>query len=65
MKRRLETKIAQALGDKAHAIDVRVVDRSVTVKAKVDRFWNRRAVRKSIENLPALAGYKAKVEIDD
>jgi hypothetical protein len=64
LKRKLETKVKEAVGDKAREVEVRVVDRNIVVKAKVDRFWNKRPVRRTIETLPALAGYKARVEID-
>ena len=64
LKRKLEAKVKQAVGDKAREVEVRVVDRNIVVKAKVDRFWNKRPVRRTIETLPALAGYKARVEID-
>jgi hypothetical protein len=65
LKRRLEARLKDAVGDRARDIDVRVVDRDVVIRARVDRFWNRRAVRKTIESLPALSGYKARVEIGD
>lgn len=64
LKRRLEAKVKDAVGDRADDIEVRVVDRNVVIRAKVDRFWNKRGVRRTIENLPALAGYKARVEIE-
>lgn len=65
LKRRIEAKVNEAVGDRGRDVEVRVVDRDVVVRVRVDRFWNRRGVRRTIENLPALAGYKAKVEIDD
>jgi len=65
LKRKLEARVKDAVGNRAEDIEVRVVDRNVVIKARVDRFWNRRGVRRTIENLPALSGYKARVEIDD
>lgn len=65
LKRRIEAKVKAAVGDRARDIEVRVVDRNVVVRARVDRFWNRRGVRRTIESLPALAGYKAWVEIEN
>ncbi len=65
LKRRLEARVKDAVGDRARDIEVRVLDRDVVIRARVDRFWNRRAVRKTIEGLPALSGYKARVEIGD
>ena len=65
LKRRLETQAKDAVGTRARSIDVRVVDRHVYIRAKVDRFWNRRPVRKSLESLPGLSGYKATVDVDE
>ncbi len=59
LKRKLEDKVRQAVAGKARDIEVRVVDRNVYVRARVDRIWNRRSVRRTIEGLPALAGYRA------
>ncbi len=65
LKRKLEAKVKDAVGDRAKNVEVRVIDRNIVIRAKVDRFWNRRNVRRTIETLPALTGYKARVEIDD
>ena len=64
LKRRLEAKVEDAVGDRARDIEVRVVDRNVVVRAHVDRFWNRRGVRRVIETLPALAGYRTVIQVD-
>ena len=65
IKRRLEKQAREAVGDRAREIEVRVVDRSITIRAKVDRFWNRRTVRRSLESLPGLSGYKTAVIVDE
>ena len=65
LKRKLEAKVKDAVGDRARDVEVNVIDRNVVVRARVDRIWNRRAVRRTIEALPALSGYKARVEIND
>jgi hypothetical protein len=65
LKRRLESQAKVAVGNRARAIEVRVVDRKVHIQAKVDRFWNRRTVRHALETLPGLSGYKTTVDIDE
>ncbi|MBX6315766.1 MAG: hypothetical protein IRY99_23050, partial [Isosphaeraceae bacterium] len=65
LKRRLEGQIRTAVGERVRSLDVRVVDRSVTIRARVDRFWQRRSVRRTLESLPGLAGYKTTIEVTD
>jgi hypothetical protein len=65
LKRRLNTQIREAAGDKLRSLDVRVIDRSVHVQAKPSHFWQRRALRHTIETLPALDGYKTTIDVDE
>jgi hypothetical protein len=65
LKRRLEKQAEEAVGGRARSIEVRVVDRNIRIRAKVDRFWNRRAVRRSLETLPGVSGYKTTVDVVD
>lgn len=64
LKRRLETQIRAAVGPHLRDLEVRVVDRGVTIRAQADRFWRRRAVRRAIESLPSLSGLQVKVDVD-
>ena len=43
LKRRVEKQIREALGDRVRSVDVRVVDRNITIRARAARFWQRRA----------------------
>ena len=63
LKRRIEAQVRRAVGDKTRAIEVRVVDRRVYIRAQVARFWQKRAVRRTLETLPALAGYRTVVDV--
>ena len=63
LKRRVERQVREALGDKVREVEVLVVDRRVVVQARAVRFWQRRAVRRTIEGLPALAGLRATVHV--
>lgn len=65
LKRRLEAQVRGTIGAPLRALDVRVNGREVAIRARVDRFWRRRAARRSIEALPSLAGYRARVEVTD
>jgi len=65
LKRRLERQVREAVGDRVKAVEVRVVGRDVTIRAKVSRFWYRRPVRHTLETLPGLSGYRSTVEVVD
>lgn len=64
LKRRIEAQVGQLGGRHLRSLEVRVIDREVIVRARVDRFWNRRPLRREIESLPSLAGYRATVVVD-
>jgi hypothetical protein len=65
LQRRVESQIREAVGGQLRALDVRVHGREVTVAARVQRFWNRRSVKRSIEALPALAGTRANIDVTE
>ena len=65
LKRRLERQIRDTLGDRVRSLEVLVVDRRVVIQARSSRFWQRRAVRKSIEGLPDLVGYRTTIHVDE
>jgi hypothetical protein len=64
IKQRIERRIRTVYGDQLRALDVRVAGRDVTINAKVLRFWQRRSMRRSLESLPLLAGYKSTIHVD-
>lgn len=65
LKRRLQRQIREATGDKIRSLDVRVIDRTVHIVARPTHFWQRRALRRTLESLPALTGYKTTIDVDD
>jgi hypothetical protein len=65
LKRRIEQQVDLAVGTKLKSLDVKVVDRDVTIRARVSRFWFRRGVKHTIESLPTLAGYRTNIEVVD
>ena len=65
LKRRIERQIRELLGDRVGDVEVRIVGRDITIRARAVRFWQRRAVRRTLETLPGLAGYRARVEMGD
>jgi hypothetical protein len=62
-RRRIERQIRATLGDKVRSYEVRITGRNVVIVAQPSRFWLRRSVRHSLESLPALQGYRARIEI--
>jgi hypothetical protein len=65
LKSRIEAQVRRAVGDRVRDLDVRVVDRRVHIRARVGRFWQKRGVRRTLESLPGLAGYKTTVDVVD
>jgi hypothetical protein len=64
-RRRIERQIRATLGDKLRSFDVRVTGRNVVIVAQPSRFWLRRSVRRSLETLPELQGYRSRVELTE
>ncbi len=65
IRRRVEKQAHDAVGDRARSLDVRVVGRSITIQARGVRPLQRRGVRRSLETLPGLSGYRSTVEVLD
>ncbi len=65
VKKRVEKQLRETLGDRVKSLEVRVSGRNVLVAAKPAWFWQRRGVKRSIESLPALEGYRVRVDLDD
>lgn len=63
LKRRVERVIRETAGPHVRSAEVSVVDRSIIIRARADRFYNRRAVKRQLESLPGLAGYNTRVDI--
>jgi hypothetical protein len=65
VKRNIEKQVRETLGDRVRSVEVRVSGRNVLIVAQATRFWQRRTVRRSLEALPVLKGYRARIELDD
>jgi hypothetical protein len=65
IKRRVERQAREVVGDRARGLDVKVVGRSITIQAHGVKLLQRRAVRRSLETMPGLSGYRSTVEIVD
>jgi hypothetical protein len=65
VRRKIERQIRDTLGERVRSIEVRVSGRNVLIVAKASRFWQKRAVRRALETLPALSGYRARIELDE
>jgi hypothetical protein len=64
LRKRLEREIRETAGRRLRSLDVRVIGETVRVRARADRFWNRKGLRRAIEGLPSLAGYDADITVD-
>jgi hypothetical protein len=64
-RRRIERQIRATLGDKIRSFDVQITGRNAVVTAQPSRFWLRRSVRRSLETLPALRGYRVRIDVGD
>jgi hypothetical protein len=64
-RRRIERQISATLGDKVRSFDVSVTGRNVVIFAQPSRFWLRRSVRRSLETLPVLQGYRARIDVSE
>ena len=65
LKRRIEKQARDAVGDRARSIDVKVVGKDAVVQARGVKFLQKRAVRKSLEAIPALSGVRSTIEVVD
>jgi hypothetical protein len=65
IKRRLEKQVTEKGGDRLRWSEVMVKGRTIHIRARATRFWLRRSLRRSLENLALPAGYQAEVEIVD
>ena len=65
VKRKIEKQINDSLGDRVRSVEVRVSGRNVLIVAKATRFWQKRPIRRSLEALPVLSGYRARIELED
>jgi hypothetical protein len=65
VKRKIEKQIRDALGDRVRSVEVRVSGRNILIVAQAARFWQKRFVRRALETLPALEGYRARIDLDD
>ena len=65
VKRKIEKQIRDSLGDRVRSVEVRVSGRNILIVAQASRFWQKRTVRRALETLPALEGYRARIDLDD
>lgn len=64
-ERRIERQVRETLGDRVRSVEVRVAGRNVAIRAEASRFWQRRNVRRTLESLPGLAGYRTTIDVGD
>jgi hypothetical protein len=64
LKRRVEKTAREVVGTKVRTIDVSVKGRKITIRAHGARLLQRRAVRRTLEGLPTISGYRTQIEVD-
>ena len=65
LKKRIEKQARIAVGDRARSVEVELSGRAATVSARGVKLFQKRAVRKSLESIPALSGLRSTVEVLD
>lgn len=62
-EQRVESELRKRLGRQLRDVNVRIKGRRVWVRADANFLWNRRNVRRTIETLPELAGYRIEADV--
>lgn len=65
LRRRIEKQARLYAGDRARSVEVHLDKKQATVRASGVRFYQKKAVRRSLETLPALSGLHATIEVLD
>ena len=65
VKRRIEREIRTTTGDKLQSVEVRVNGKNVIILGRPAWFWQKRGLRRTLESLPSLKGYRARIDLDD
>lgn len=65
LRQRIEKQIREVVGDRGRTIEVHLTGRTASVQVSGVRFYQKRAVRRSIEAIPALVGIQTSINIQD
>ncbi len=65
LQQRIDKQVHDLVGDRARVIEVRVQGKTAVVRASGVKFYQKRAVRKSIESVPALTGMRTTIDVLD
>ena len=65
LKQRIEKQAREAIGDRARSIEVRVDGKAASIHARGVRFFQKRGVRRALEEIPALSGLRSTINVDD
>ena len=64
LRRRVDHQIRDQLGDRIADLDVRIAGKTIVIRARATRFWQKRNVRRTLETLPTISGYQTRIELD-
>ena len=65
LQKRLERQARALVGDRARVVEVRVSGKQVAIEARGVRMFQKRNVRRALETMPGLSGYRSSVSVLD
>ncbi len=65
LKRRIERQAREVVGNRARSVEVKVEGKEAVVQVAGVKLFQKRAVRKQLEGIPALSGLRSTIEVVD
>jgi hypothetical protein len=65
LKRRIERQAREVVGTRARSVEVKLDGKEAAVVVSGVKFYQKRAVRKQLEGIPALSGLRSTIEVVD
>ena len=65
LKRRIERQAREVVGNRARSVEVRVTGKEAAIRVSGTKMFQRRAIRKQLENIPAISGLRSTIDVAD
>ena len=65
LKRRIERQAREVVGNRARSVEVKLTGKEAVVQVSGVRFYQKRAVRKQLESIPAISGLRTTISVLD
>jgi hypothetical protein len=65
LKRRIERQAREVVGNRARSVEVKLDGKDAVVQVSGVKMFQKRAIRKQLEGIPALAGLRSTIEVAD